>query len=100
MLSGLDPLRVAVRYRGREGAVFEEFPYHQSILHTAAAEYAELPGWEDDVSGARSESDLPPEARNYLAAIADHAGVPIRLVGVGPGRDQVIWTGAAELKAA
>jgi adenylosuccinate synthase len=100
VLSGIDRLRVAVRYRGREGAVFEEFPYHQSILHTAAAEYVELPGWEDDIGGARSESDLPPEARNYLAAIADHAGVPIRLVGVGPGRDQVIWTGAAELKAA
>ena len=100
VLSGLDPLRVAGRYRGREGAVFEEFPYHQSILHTAAAEYAELPGWAEDISGARSESDLPPEARDYLAAIAEHAGVPIRLVGVGPGRDQVIWTGTAELKAA
>ena len=100
VLSGLDTLRVAVRYRGREGAVFEEFPYHQSILHTAAAEYVELPGWAEDISGARSESDLPPEARDYLAAIAEHAGVPIRLVGVGPGRDQVIWTGAAELKAA
>ena len=35
VLSGLDPLRVAVRYRGTEGAVFDEFPYHQSILHTA-----------------------------------------------------------------
>jgi adenylosuccinate synthase len=100
VLSGLDPLRVAVRYRGREGAVFEEFPYHQSILHTAAPEYAEFPGWDEDISGARSESDLPPEARNYLAAIADHAGVPIRLVGVGPARDQVIWTGTAELRAA
>ena len=100
VLSGLDTLRVAVRYRGREGAVFEEFPYHQSILHTAAAEYVEFPGWAEDISGARSESDLPPEARDYLAAIAEHAGVPIRLVGVGPGRDQVIWTGAAELKAA
>ena len=100
VLSGLDSLRIAVRYRGREGAVFEEFPYHQSILHTAAAEYVELPGWAEDISGARSESDLPPEARDYLAAIAEHAGVPIRLVGVGPGRDQVIWTGAAELKAA
>jgi len=100
VLSGLDTLRVAVRYRGREGAVFEEFPYHQSILHTAAAEYVEFPGWAEDISGARSESDLPPEARDYLAAIAEHAGVPIRLVGVGPGRDEVIWTGAAELKAA
>ncbi|HLM30390.1 MAG TPA: adenylosuccinate synthase [Solirubrobacterales bacterium] len=100
VLSGLDSLRIAVRYRGREGAVFDEFPYHQSILHTATAGYEELPGWGEDISGARSEADLPPEARNYLEAISDSAGVPIRLVGVGPGRDQVISTGAAKLRAA
>jgi len=92
VLSGLDPLRVAVRYRGVEGAVFEEFPYHQSILHTASPEYEELPGWEDDITGCRSEDDLPREARDYLAAISDYTGVPISLVGVGPGRDEVIGT--------
>jgi adenylosuccinate synthase len=92
VLSGLDPLRVATRYRGSEGAVFEEFPYHQSILHSALAEYEQLPGWEEDISSARSESELPREARDYLTAISDHAGVPIKLVGVGPGREQVIRT--------
>jgi len=96
VLSGVDPIRVAVRYRGSEGAVFEEFPYHQSILHTAAAEYEELPGFEGDISGCRREADLPAEARRYLAAIEEGAGVPVRLVGVGPGRDQVIWTGHGE----
>jgi adenylosuccinate synthase len=100
VLSGLDPLRIAVRYRGSEGAVFDEFPYHQSILHGATPEYEELPGWEDDVGGARRQSELPPEARDYLTAISDYTGVPIRLVGVGPGRDQVIWTGERELRAA
>ncbi len=50
VLSGLDPLRIAVRYRGSEGAVFDEFPYHQSILHTATPEYEEMPGWEDDIT--------------------------------------------------
>ena len=100
VLSGLDTLRVAVRYRGSEGAVFEEFPYHQSIIHSAVPEYEELPGWEGDITGCRSEAELPREARDYLAAISDSAGVPITLVGVGPGRDQVIWTGARELKAA
>jgi adenylosuccinate synthase len=95
VLSGLDPLRIAVRYRGSEGAIFNEFPYHQSILHTATPEYEELPGWEDDISDARSESDLPKEAREYLAAISDGTGVPINVIGVGPGRDQVIWTSAA-----
>ena len=93
VLAGLDPLRVAVRYRGAEGAVFDEFPYHQSILHTASAEYEELPGFEADIGEVRSESDLPPEARDYLRFIEDHLGVPIRLVGVGPGRDQVVWMG-------
>ncbi len=100
VLSGLDPLRVAVRYRGTEGAVFDEFPYHQSILHSAVAEYEELPGWEEEISGARSEGDLPPEARDYLAAISEGAGVPIALVGVGPGREQVIRVQAPALEAA
>jgi adenylosuccinate synthase len=93
VLSGIDPLRVAVRYRHPEGALFEEFPYHQSILHTAAAEYEELPGFDADISACRRQADLPREARDYLACISEHAGVPIRLVGVGPARDEVVWTG-------
>jgi adenylosuccinate synthase len=96
VLSGIDPLRVAVRYRSREGAIFDSFPYHQSILHSAEPEYEELPGFEGDLTGCRSEADLPPQARAYLDFVADFAGVPIRLVGVGPGRDQVIWIGGGE----
>ena len=93
VLSGIDPLRVCVRYRHPEGAVFDEFPYHQSIIHTAEPEYEELPGFEGDIGDCRREEDLPAEARDYLAAISDHLGIPVRLVGVGPGRDQVIWMG-------
>jgi adenylosuccinate synthase len=93
VLAGIDPIRVAVRYRGAEGAVFDEFPYHQSILHTASAEYEELPGFDADIGGCRSEADLPSAARAYLDLIAEYAGVPVRLVGVGPRRDQVIWIG-------
>jgi adenylosuccinate synthase len=100
VLTGLDPLRVATRYRGSEGAIFDEFPYHQSILHSASADYEELPGWEQDISGARSEADLPSQARDYLAAISDYAGVPIKLVGVGPGREQVVWTDQRARRAA
>jgi adenylosuccinate synthase len=93
VLAGLDPLRVAVRYRSSEGAVLDEFPYHQSILHGATPEYEELPGFDADLGACRSESDLPPAARDYLRFLEDHVGVPIRLIGVGPGRDQVIWRG-------
>jgi adenylosuccinate synthase len=96
VLSGLETLRVAVRYRSREGALLDSFPYHQSILHSATPEYEELPGFDADLEQCRSEEDLPAEARSYLQYIADFVGVPIRLVGVGPGRDQVVWLGSAD----
>jgi adenylosuccinate synthase len=93
VLSGLDTLRVAVRYRSGEGAVLDSFPYHQSILHSASPEYEELPGFDADLSECRSEADLPPTARAYLEFVAEFVDVPIRLVGVGPGREQVVWIG-------
>ncbi|HET8955953.1 MAG TPA: adenylosuccinate synthase [Solirubrobacterales bacterium] len=91
VLSGIGPLRVAVRYRSKEGAVLDTFPYHQSILHSAAPEYEELPGFDLDLTSCRSAADLPQEARDYLGFIAEFVGVPVRLVGVGPDREQVIW---------
>ena len=91
VLSGIGPLRLAVRYRSKEGAVLDTFPYHQSILHSATPEYEEVPGFDLDLTSCRQASDLPQEARDYLAFIADFVGVPVRLVGVGPDREQVIW---------
>jgi adenylosuccinate synthase len=95
VLTGIDPLQIATEYTGPEGARFDEFPYHQSILHKATGAYTELPGWHEDITGARNMEDLPQNARDYLAFIEDYLGVPVVLVGVGPGRDQMIWTEAA-----
>jgi adenylosuccinate synthase len=101
VLAGIDPLQVAVRYRSSEGAALDEFPYHQSILHSAEAEYKELPGFSAEIGECRSEADLPPQARDYLRFISDFVRVPIRLVGVGPDREQVVWMGESPaLKAA
>jgi adenylosuccinate synthase len=100
VLSGIDPLRVCTSYRHGEGAVFDEFPYHQSILHSAEAVSEELPGFDGDISGCRTIADLPREAREYLDFVSEFAGVPIKLIGVGPGRDQVIWAdGVQPLRA-
>jgi len=95
VLTGIDPLPVATEYTGPEGARFREFPYHQSILHKVTGAYTELPGWHEDISGARNIEDLPPTARDYLGFIEEFLGVPIVLIGVGPSRDQMIWTEAA-----
>jgi adenylosuccinate synthase len=99
VLSGLETLQLCTSYKGAsadgaEGAEFDHFPYHQSVLHHATGSYEPMPGWEEDIGEARELGDLPETARSYLRAIEDFIGVPIVLVGVGPGNEQVIWTGA------
>ncbi|HZG49366.1 MAG TPA: adenylosuccinate synthase [Thermoleophilaceae bacterium] len=96
VLTGIDPLQVAVRYLGPEGASFDEFPYHQTILHRAGGDYVELPGWHEDISGCRSLDELPRNAQAYLDQIGEMLGIPVVMVGVGPGREAMIWTGAAD----
>jgi adenylosuccinate synthase len=95
VLSGLDTLRVCTSYRGAEGALFDTFPYHQSVLHRVEPEYVDLPGWSEDVGDCREIGDLPDAAQSYLDFITEFTGVPVALIGVGPGREQVIWTRSA-----
>jgi adenylosuccinate synthase len=65
-------------------------------VHKVQGELVELPGWEENISGARSIDELPANAQSYLDFVSEYLGVPIVMVGVGPGRDEMIWTGAAE----
>jgi adenylosuccinate synthase len=99
VLSGFDKIKVCTQYRGEEDAVFTTFPYHQTVLHHAVGEYEEIQGWSEDITGARTVEDLPQAARAYLQYIEDQTGVPVVLVGVGPGREQVIWTDASASSA-
>jgi adenylosuccinate synthase len=95
VLSGFDRLQVCMRYRGPEEAEFEHFPYHQTVLHHTTGEYEELKGWSEDLGECRSESDLPDAAREYLQFMQSVVGVPVAMIGVGPGREDIIWTDAA-----
>jgi len=100
VLTGLGELNVCTRYRGAEEASFDHYPYHQTVMHQAVGEYEQLPGWDEDITDCRDESELPATARDYLAYVSESVGVPIALIGVGPGRDQVIWTEAGRESAA
>jgi adenylosuccinate synthase len=94
VLTGLETIKVCTRYRGEDGAEFDHFPYHQSVLHHTVGEYVELPGWSEDIGELRSEDELPENARRYLAFVEEYIGVPVVMIGVGPGREQKVWTAA------
>ena len=89
VLDALPQLKVCVAYE-LDGQRLEHLPYHQSVLHKAVPVYEELPGWETDLTGVTRKGELPPQALDYVAFLAEQVGVPITLVGVGPGRDQFL----------
>lgn len=93
VLSGLDHINICSMYEyehSGERANYVNFPPHQSIFFHCQPVYQSLPGWKEDISGCRKLADLPREARTYLELIAEETGVPIKMVSVGPGRDEVI----------
>jgi adenylosuccinate synthase len=89
VLDTFETVKVCVAYEAN-GERFEYPPYHQSILHQVTPIYEELPGWRADLTTATTSEDLPRAARDYVAFLAEQIGVPVRLVGVGPGREQFV----------
>jgi adenylosuccinate synthase len=89
VLDSFETLKVCVAYEA-EGQRYDYMPYHQSVLHKVTPVYEELPGWKADLTEATDIADLPPAARDYVAFLAQQSGVPVSLVGVGPGREQFV----------
>ncbi|HEX4816925.1 MAG TPA: adenylosuccinate synthase [Nonomuraea sp.] len=89
VLSGLERIPVCVAY-DVDGARHEEIPMTQTEFHHATPVYEEFPGWQEDISSAKSFDDLPPNAQAYVRALEEMAGAPVSAIGVGPGRDQTV----------
>ena len=89
VLDKLDTVKVCVAY-DVDGVRHDHLPYHQSDLHAAVPVYAELPGWKTNLTEATEAHHLPAAAHEYLDFLEAQVGVPIRLVGTGPGRDQFV----------
>ena len=89
ILDALDTVKVCVAYE-HEGKRVEQLPYHQSVLHDCVPIYEELPGWNTDITEVTEKHDLPAAATAYIAFLEEQIGVPINLVGVGPGRRQFL----------
>jgi adenylosuccinate synthase len=93
ILDALDTVKVCVAY-DVDGVRHTHLPYHQSDLHAAVPVYEELPGWNTPLHEITEVHQLPKEAEAYLAFLEEQVGVPVRLVGVGPGRDQFVQRGS------
>ena len=89
VLSGFDEIQVGVAYH-HEGVRYEEYPAHLPCIEGVEMEYKTLPGWKEDITGAREWSELPPNAQNYVKVLGDLVGAPVALISVGPDRAAMV----------
>ncbi|MCE5315715.1 MAG: adenylosuccinate synthase [Armatimonadota bacterium] len=89
VLDGMDTVKICTHYE-IDGKKVRDFPTDVSVLAKATPVYEEMPGWKRDISEVKLFSDLPVEARNYLARLSELIETPICIVGVGKRRDQTI----------
>ncbi len=89
ILSGFEKLKICVAYK-KGGQVFNNLPFGPTELSDYEPVYEEMDGWKENVTAIRKWQDLPTAAKTYLDAVSKVAGVPIRLVSVGPEREQIV----------
>jgi adenylosuccinate synthase len=89
VLGQLPTIKVCTAYQ-LDGEQTRSMPASGAALFRATPVYEELPGWNEDTSGARRFEDLPENARAYVRRIEELLGAPVHLVSVGPEREQAI----------
>lgn len=87
VLSSFESIKVAVAYRVN-GVETDRIPY--DINSPIEPVYKEFKGWMCDISGFKSADDLPEELLAYIQFVEHETGVPVRIVSVGPSRDETI----------
>lgn len=89
VLSGFEMLRLCTGYR-LGSQVYRDLPFGPADIAPYEPVYEDLPGWQENISQARSWEDLPAQARTYILRIEELAGVPVYGVSVGPEREQMV----------
>ena len=89
VLAQLDELSICEAYEIR-GERTTDFPSHVEDLEQAKPIFRKIPGWKQDITGARKLSDLPAGARRYVDTVSELLGVPAKFISIGPDREQTI----------
>ncbi len=88
VLSGFDTIKVCTHYK-LNGEEIDYLPFE--INEPLEPVLKEFKGWKEDISKIDSFGNLPPEFKDYLLYIEEEVKVPVKLVSVGPNRDQTIF---------
>jgi adenylosuccinate synthase len=89
VLSGQPTIKIATSYEA-DGRKYKAMPSNIRITEKVRPVYEEIPGWQEEISGARTVDDLPMQARDYVKRVEDITETPAVIISVGPARDETL----------
>ncbi|KAI5306874.1 hypothetical protein KEM56_006656 [Ascosphaera pollenicola] len=89
VLDDFEEIQVGVAYK-IDGKVLDSCPASVETLSKVEVVYETLPGWKSNTMGAKTWNDLPVNAQKYVQYIEKQTGVPVRWIGTGPAREDMI----------
>jgi adenylosuccinate synthase len=89
VLSGLEKIRICTGYK-LDGEHIDYVPSTISQLSRVEAEYIEVDGWSEDITGIKSYDELPENAKAYIRKVEELTKTEVAIVSVGPDREQTI----------
>lgn len=89
-LANIDTLKICVAYKKPDGTIINHFPAALEELEGCTPVYEEAEGFTEDISSCRSFDELPENCKKYIERLEELCGCPIKMVGVGPDRSQII----------
>lgn len=87
VLDGFDKIKACVAYK-INGEETDEFPF--DVNEKIEPIYKEFDGWNTDMTKVKRESEFPAKFNDYIDFMEDYLEVPIKIVSVGPDREQTI----------
>ena len=87
VMNDFDTIKVAVAYKTDDGQT-DVFPYN--IEHDVQPVYREFKGWKCDLRKVKRYDDFPAEFKHYVEFIEQQTGVPVKIISVGPDRDETV----------
>jgi adenylosuccinate synthase len=89
VMDDFDEIRVATAYKIGEETV-EYFPADLDAMEKLEIVYKTFPGWKTSTTGCKVWEDLPQKAKEYVAYIEGELGLPVKWIGTGPTREDMI----------
>lgn len=89
VLTGYERIPICVAY-DVDGVRMDDMPMDETSFHHAKPIYEEMPGWTEDITGARTFEELPKAAQDYVLRIEELGRCRVSAIGVGPGREATI----------